>query len=431
MQQQNRLPGGRFLRALHILLLSILTTLLWSLASAHRLEEFTDADQEPRPRQFSPGVSRPWITLYGPLRLGVDPGDDNRTLSALGTWLRLEVEENEGRLDPSFEKLQRQALQRLAGKDDDLHKPAPPWPLPPHTSSATPPDILFFTDDSGRTCKILESALGLGASSQASDWHQMEMRVRCLTECVNPHHRRLDMSCLVRHATTIARTPVMTLVNSDIALGPDFVRTMHALFLRSSPPAGRSPGVRAGGGGNLPATRAEVTSNMLVVGRRTDLRLAAGRLDFEDDAWLHRLTSLAAQEGSLHGEYGIDYLVTARPGIWQQNEIFRNDKSGSRTDADSTVKMPPFLVGVYRWDSYVLTRAILSPSIVVVDATASVMALHLQGFAAGVQLEHRNRRGAVYNDRLVHDLMGTGFLRGHTNNADYELSAGGHLLPRL
>ena len=141
---------------------------------------------------------------------------------------------------------------------------------------------------------------------------------------------------------------------------------------------------------------------------------------------------MAATEGSLHSKYGVDYLVTARPGIWHRQQ--RDGGNGGHPappDPDATIDMPPFLVGVYRWDSYVLARAVLSPSIAVVDATAAVTALHLQGQADGAGIEHRLRRGATYNDRLVHDLMGKQYLMGHTNNADYGLSAGGQLLPRL
>ena len=220
---------------------------------------------------------------------------------------------------------------------------------------------------------------------------------------------------------------VMSLVNSDIALGADFVRTMQGLFFSVQ---GASP--KHGGG-----------DNMLVIGRRTDVNLPTPRIDFDATDWSATLRNLAMEQGHLHSEYGIDYLVTTRPGIWARpHASAADDPAGSAHDqllettlfADDqrpAIEMPPFLVGVYRWDSFALARAILSPAIAVIDATAAVTAVHLQQASAGEPPKHRGRRGASYSDRLVHNTIGKRYLMGRTVNADYELTAGGELLARV
>ena len=376
----------------------------------------------------NPQYRQPWLTLYGPLRLGVDPEDDDLILSALGTWLRLDCPAGEDGLPVRF-----QSAHEALPANDDTRQPA--WPMPARTSAATPPDILFFTDDQGETCNLLQAALGLD-QQHAMHWEDMRTRVRCLNECVHPHYRRLDVACIIEHASQTARTPVMSLINSDIALGADFVRAMQRLFF---------PEPAAGQPDNMSSDIVNINNkNKLVVGRRTDLTLPTPRLEFEETTWATALHSLAMEYGRLHGKYGIDYLVTGRPGIWALPSLKTGkDPPGSsgyqaykRTppslkDKQAFIAMPPFLVGVWRWDSFVLARAILSPSIVVVDATAAVVAMHLQRAAAGELPQHRRRRGTAYCDRLVHDLIGRRYLMGHVLNADYEVTVGGEFLARV
>ena len=379
----------------------------------------------------SPQHRQSWLTLYGPLRLGVNEDDDNLALSALGTWLRLDCPAGEDGLPGRFQP----ALDALPANDDVRNAGQAVWPMPTRTSAATPPDILFFTDDQGETCNRLQAALGLD-QQHVMHWEDMRTRVRCLNECVHPYHRRLNMACIIEHASKTVRTPVMSLINSDIALGADFVRTMQGLFF-SQPAAGQPDDISSDIANNN-------NKNKLVVGRRTDLNLPTPRIDFEETNWVTALHSLATANGRLHSKYGIDYLVTGRPGIWAQPSLKtgENPPGSSDNQADQRTTpsledkqpffdMPPFLVGVWRWDSFVLARAILSPSIVVVDATPAVVAMHLQHAAAGEPPQHRRRRGAAYCDRLVHDLIGRRYLMGHVLNADYEVTVGGEFLARV
>ena len=176
------------------------------------------------------------------------------------------------------------------------------------------------------------------------------------------------------------------------------------------------------------------------------MSLPRPRIDFHDDDWAAALHALATQQGRLHGEYGIDYLATTRPGIWARPRQSAKSDDGLPGQAEHdkarqallsleeqrpSIAMPPFLVGVFRWDSFAVARAIMSPSIAVFDATAAVMAVHLQCATAGEPPQHRRRRGALYSDRFVHNLIGKRYLMGRTVNADYELTAGGELLPRV
>ena len=430
---------GRPMSALTLRGLGLFFFVLYPAAADGAVSAFT----KPQHRQ-------PWLTLYGPLRLGVDPDDDNHTLSALGTWLRLDCPADEGNLLPLT--IPRPARDdSSASSEDVLHDaehPSPaaaPWPRPAPTSLATPPDIIFFTDDRGETCDLLQNALGLDHDA-TTRWEDMRARVRCLNECVHPQHQRLDVACITDHASKTARTPVMSLVNSDIALGPDFVRAMQGLFFFSRRDMPPSEGSQEGTSGISTAG-----DNLLVIGRRTDLNLPTPRIDFDDQGWAATLHGRATQQGRLHSEYGIDYLATARPGIWARppakpegvppgagDDDNDDDAQQARPprqlfldETRACIEMPPFIVGVYRWDSFAVARAILSPAIAVIDTTAAVMAVHLQRATADEPPQHRFRRGATYGDRLVHKSIGKRYLIGRTSNADYELTAGGDLLARV
>jgi hypothetical protein len=239
------------------------------------------------------------------------------------------------------------------------------------------------------------------------------------------------MSCVVDQAADMARTPLLVLINSDIALGSDFVWAAQRLFF-SSFNENHSSGAADAAPPQQPNPRT------LMVGRRTDVQLAHGRLDFTDPAWADRIK---AQGGAMHGAYGIDYLVTAAAGFWNEGTEGETGGGsgggggrggrGGRKRTPAALIMPPFLVGVYRWDSYVMATAIAHPDVAVVDVTAAVTAFHLQGAAVGREAGHVKRAGSVYADRLVRALIGKRYLTGHTGNADYELDADGQLVARF
>jgi hypothetical protein len=392
------------MRGLRVALLVVLVVTASAAAAA------AAAAVPPPPPPPPPDAPPPLLTFFGPLRLGADRDADDRTLSALGTWLRL------GRGG--------------AGDDTRGTTPAPAWPAPPPRSdpaAPAPPDVIFFSDDDV-TCGALADLwfAGGGEDDEAAavvapdrgGFHSMHHHhhspprphVRCVDTCVHDAFPRLNMSCVIAQAVDMARTPLLCLINSDIALGDDFLDAARRLFFASAAPDSSSP--------PLPPPN----PRLLMVGRRTDVQLAHGRLDFTDPAWAATLRARAADGGAMHGAYGIDYLVTAAAGFWNR------DGDGRVPPA---LAMPPFLVGVYRWDSYTMAAAIAHPDVAVVDATAQVTALHLQRAAVGREPGHAKRAGSVYADRLVRSLIGTRYLAGHTGNADYELDAEGGLVARF
>ena len=403
-----------------LLLVLILSSLIWIATTAT-----APAQPPPPPPPPQPPASPPLLTFFGPLRLGADPAADDRTLSALGTWLRLGQAKEAGRVAPSS-------------------SPGPllAWPAPPTIHPATP-NVIFFSDDDGRTCALLDKLGWWGDGNGAPTAPYLTPHVRCVTSCVHAAFPRLNLSCVVEQAAHFVRTPLLALINSDIALGDDFMAAAERVFF----------GVEGVGGGSGTGNSSSrpypppPPSNLLMVGRRTDVQLG-GRLDFADPAWYAALAARAAAKGAMHGSYGIDYLVTAAAGFW--NGGGRAEEGGrvglervggagggdGRTQAahppptptprPPALTMPPFLVGVYRWDSYVMATAIADPAVCVVDATGAVAAFHLQGGAAGAGGaggggDHASRPGSVHNDRLVRRLMDTRYLAGRTEGADYEL----------
>jgi hypothetical protein len=120
--------------------------------------------------------------------------------------------------------------------------------------------------------------------------------------------------------------PMLAYVNADIVLLQDFADAVARLA------AGGEP--------------------ILMVGRRTDLDFD-DTLDFGGD-WEPRLREDAAARGALHAESGIDYFVF-RPGLW--------------TD------VPPFAIGRFAWDGWLLSAAHGSGA-KIVDATRAVLAVH-------------------------------------------------------
>ena len=124
---------GRPVNALTLRGLGLFLFMLYPAAADSAVSAFT-----------KPQHRRPWLTLYGPLRLGVDPYDDNHTLSAIGTWMRLDCPADEGGLLPLTAG--RPARDDLSASSEDVFQhaghPSPsaaPWPRPAPTSIATPP----------------------------------------------------------------------------------------------------------------------------------------------------------------------------------------------------------------------------------------------------------------------------------------------------
>ena len=398
--------------------------------SEERLIPFPPAFLPPSPPPAHP-FAPPTLTLFAPLRLVGDEAEDGPILGALGTWLRLERDNGGaggGGGSPAWPPpAQQQEELRI---NHHQH-----WPFMEGDGLIRPPvtDIIFIAEDGGRqTCNALRRLMPvqggggdgggrrgtvLSAPPPGPDAPPVP-RVRCVDACLHACYARPNMTCLVDTAVRLARTPVLALVNSDIALGPDFVRAVHHLFQPARP--GPAPGADPVGPGQVsgavpPRAGQAAVDNVIAVGRRIDVPLdgsARRSLDFADPAWRARLHARATTHGIMHSEYGVDYMVAAAP-LWAA-------AAGGR----GPLAMPPFVAGAFRWDSFVLSQAVVHPGVAVVDMTPAVTAMHLQAGASGpAPSTHSRRAGAAHNERLARSLTGDRYLMGKTTLANYELVA--------
>lgn len=85
--------------------------------------------------------------------------------------------------------------------------------------------------------------------------------------------------------------------------------------------------------------------------------------------------------------------------------------------------MPAFLVGVYRWDNWLLSEIILRTNITLIDVTESVLAIHQQPREepGAKSQNHSARLGAVYNDILTKNASGVDYKLGFIHNAHRKL----------
>jgi hypothetical protein len=128
-------------------------------------------------------------------------------------------------------------------------------------------------------------------------------------------------------AQDFARYDTLCYINADIILLSDFMRVVRQVS--SWRPA------------------------YLMIGRRWNIDLAK-RIEFECSDWEARLRAIVFQRSRPSDPYWIDYLVFAR-GLFRE--------------------IPPFAVGRWWWDIWLVWKA-LSQSVPVVDASTQVIAIH-------------------------------------------------------
>lgn len=136
---------------------------------------------------------------------------------------------------------------------------------------------------------------------------------------------RLDS--VFAEAERVAANDVLCYVNADMMLMSDFTAAVARL-------AGQTP-------------------RFLMIGQRWDVDVDRA-WDFDQPDWEERLRSYVRRQGAFRDPYGPDYFVFRR-GLWQG--------------------LPPFAVGRFFWDYWLIFRA-HSLGIPVVDATGCVMAVH-------------------------------------------------------
>lgn len=91
----------------------------------------------------------------------------------------------------------------------------------------------------------------------------------------------------------------------------------------------------------------------LVVGRRWDVDVTEP-IDFNENGWQSKMIDFAKTKGKLHSETGIDYFVFS---------------------ADAFDEIPPFAIGRFAWDNWLLWKA-RHDGMAVIDATDMLTAIH-------------------------------------------------------
>lgn len=174
-----------------------------------------------------------------------------------------------------------------------------------------------------------------------------------LLRCVRHHCNHQDFNiptvpCLMMTGESLSSTKYILFTNGDISFGP--IQPTLTKVARTVP-------------------------NFVLAGQRIDVHTS--RVPESHVTSVKDLLTLALSEGELHGESAIDYFVYTR------TESFAR-------------KMPPFLIGNWKWDNWLLHDFIVSEQTTVVDATSDICAVHVGATSTALA----QRRGAVYNSRV-------------------------------
>jgi len=153
-----------------------------------------------------------------------------------------------------------------------------------------------------------------------------ELNVEYIPEIERNNFGTPLVSDLFLKAEKHSSSPLLTYVNADIILMDDFTESVKQVHALKRP--------------------------FLLVGQRWDFNLNE-RLDFKR-GWEERLRDQVRREGHARGPTGIDYFVFPR-GLWPS--------------------IPPFALGRFTWDVWLLSKARMSTTCVI-DASTYVMAVH-------------------------------------------------------
>lgn len=150
--------------------------------------------------------------------------------------------------------------------------------------------------------------------------------LKCLTQVERNDWGTPLVSSIFKLAREASLAPVLTYVNADIVLLPEFLDVVRLVSTQNQ--------------------------RYLVLGQRWDLDVTEP-IDFSR-GWAERLTQRTLQLGELHSPTGSDYFIF--PTV-----LFKN--------------MPDFAIGRAGWDNWMIYKA-LSGGLQVIDATPSLMIVH-------------------------------------------------------
>lgn len=208
-------------------------------------------------------------------------------------------------------------------------------------------------------------------SQSCSFVKQHHSDIKCITlphaDCIDATYDRPYIKCIFEIAQRLSQTSVLIFANGDIMLEET---TFHSI--------------------NFIADR---IWDFFVVGCRRDYEI-----DLANGTDRKMVLKNAIMHSRRHHTTGIDLIA------------FR---------AKIHLPVLPFLVGVYRWDNWLLSEVILRTNKTVIDITDSSQIIHLQpkNTGNGSIIPHQSRPGADYNDALTKNVSGNDYGLGSIHNA--------------
>jgi len=195
-------------------------------------------------------------------------------------------------------------------------------------------------------------------------------RARCsgLEHCLHSEYRSPTMDCIFSTLWSLAKHDTVGFINGDILVFESFVQSIVSC--------------------------ANNNVNFVMVRRRhiSETAMSAPTTVIE---WGELETHTKSLK--LDGGAAIDFFVTTRNAV----SVFKD--------------FPPFIVGVYRWDNYLLLRFFRDEKTVVIDATAVAPIMH-QVF--NKVENHELRPAAAYNHKLATEYSGNDWTCGTIDNSN-------------
>ena len=216
-------------------------------------------------------------------------------------------------------------------------------------------------------CEIILFGSDEGTAEIAS-----ELGVSHVPDVASNSHGTPLVSDLFEQAQRVAGHDLLAYVNADIILMSDFLQAIGKVSHQAE--------------------------RFLMVGQRWDVTIEQP-WDFEAPDWEINIRSRVREQGNLHPKTGIDYFVFPR-GLYDT--------------------VPPFAIGRTAWDNWLIHYA-RRRSVIVVDATASVTAVHQDHDYGSFGSKDGLWRGE--EARLNQRLMGGGY--GTLDDASHLLSPQG------
>ena len=211
-------------------------------------------------------------------------------------------------------------------------------------------------------------------------------RITCHTHYCNHHDLQIPIvSCLMITGESHSHTDHVLFVNSDIIFANSIQEQLDRV--KSS----------------------QIGTDFVITGTRTDIvtQIALNAFTGKFTISTKDILNLAKREGISHGDVACDYFLYPR-----KSSLAR--------------KMPPFILGNWRWDNWLLHEYMVSKKTKVIDASDTIVAVHIGNTATPLV----NRPGAVHNSKLYDATTGgmPGIGLGSLKHADYRFHENGKLV---